>query len=36
MITGRTRVVFEEHSGIVKVISGDDILDTIETAIKEL
>lgn len=32
VITGRTRVVFEEHSGIVSVVSSDDILDTLEHA----
>ena len=32
VITGRTRVVFEEHSGIVRVVSSDDILDTVEHA----
>ena len=32
VITGRTRVVFEEQSGIVRVVSSDDILDTVELA----
>ena len=34
-LTNRTRVVFEEHSGITKVLTADDILDTIEFHTKD-